>query len=175
MDSSIKPKPLIGEILPGFTFLILALYSYLIVHPCQFNWIVSNGATTIAASGLVFILAWIIGDFFDSLRETVVETIWDWFSEIYWNFFFEADSEKAEQLENYYYSYYELSINLAISIIIFLISEILSHFFNPALMKPFSWWINLIFIFIAVIFFWDAKILRDEIKDIIDKEKAKTK
>jgi hypothetical protein len=49
MDSSIKPKPLIGEILPGFTFLVLFLFCYFRAHPCQFEWILSmGGGVTIA-------------------------------------------------------------------------------------------------------------------------------
>jgi len=174
---SIKPKPLIGEILPGFTFLSLVLYCYFTAHPCQFDWIISKGgAITIAASGLVLVVSWIIGDFFDAFREILEDQVLDRLQRLYWDFFFEADREKADQVEDYYYSYYELNINFAVAIFWFLLSEFLFYLFGSTFIKLFPWYVNLIILpLVTVIFAWDAMILRGEIKKNLDKVKPKTK
>jgi hypothetical protein len=196
MDSSIKPSPMIGEILPGFTFLVLFLFCYFRAHPCQFEWILSmGGGVALATSGLVLIISWIIGDFFDACRD-ICEDRWDHLSEKFarrsklikwlfgenslrWSFFFDGDHDKVDQLEEYWFSYYKLDCNFVIGIILFLLSELLFWKFEPAFMKLFPWYINLIILpFVVGIFAWDARILRLGIKEnleTLDKEKKKTK
>ena len=132
-----------------------------------------GGGVTIATSGLVLIVSWIIGDFFDAFREIIIEFIFDRWQPLWWDFFYKGNREKADQLEDYYYSYYELNINITVAIVFFLISELL---FRSTFVKLFPWYVNILILpFIAVIFFWDALILRSEIKKHLDEEKTKTK
>ena len=170
MDSSIKPKPLIGEILPGYTFLVLFLFYYFRAHPCQFEWILSmGGGVTVATSGLVLIVSWIVGDFFDALRE-VIEEAWDQLLKHFkkptlnWDFFFEADREKTDQLEDYYYSYYELDINFTVAIGIFLLTKLALRIWDPGFLDLLSWKMCIALFGAMLVFFADAMVLRKEIK-----------
>lgn len=175
MDSSIKPKPMIGEILPGFTFLVLFLFCYFRAHPCQFEWILSmGGGVTIATSGLVLIVSWIIGDIFDAIRDTLGEGIFDLLQPLWWDFFFKGDSDKVNLLEEYYFSYYKLDCNFVIGIALFLLSEWLFCKFDLTFISPLPWYANVIILpVVAIVFFSDAMVLRHAMKKLLDEEKAK--
>jgi hypothetical protein len=174
MDTTIKPRPLIGEILPGFTVLGLFLFSYFRAHLDHLDQLIilikDHSTIIILASGLVFILSWIIGDFFDALRETLIERIFDCWQPLWWDFFFQGKREKVDQVEDYYYSYYEVSINFTVAIVIFIICEPL-FYCTSAFIKPLPWYINLILFVVAIVFFLDARTLRCEIKKNLDEIK----
>ncbi len=176
----IHPKALMSEILSGFVLLGLLLWSYFQVHPVQLNWILSpppNGSTIIVSfSAAGFLISWIIGRLLGTIRDGFVERLFDSFSQILsgeqlnWDFFFNKDREKVEQLNDWYYSYYCLNINLVIGISSFFVIELVAwqtrcEFISPLPLGP-----NVILLIVMIIFFIGAISLRNEIKRLVKEQ-----
>src|SRR6266478_5461756 len=74
---------------------------------------------------VVFILlAWILGTFFDLIRN-LFENVWDchWLTncELNWPFFFHGDEKKLANLEHYFWSFYILDADMVVAIVFFLL------------------------------------------------------
>ena len=89
-------------------------------------------AQLLASSGLVLLVSWVVGTFYDAFRN-LLEGLWDnlcnnkW--EVNWDFFFKGEPEKVHKLEEYYYAYYTLDANLAIGIALFAVMHLLNFWF----------------------------------------------
>jgi len=167
MNLAPKVGPLVAELLSGVSFLLIA---YLAVHGVSFAGIdeLSSGAIVV-----LVVLAWIIGTFFDLVRN-LLEWVWDSpsFTEhpLNWRFFFSGKQSELENLEHYFWSFYILDADMAIAI---LLSVILSPFIAYAKggkTPCYLWVIWLLLVGIACLFIIDARLLRTEIKGLVDAE-----
>jgi hypothetical protein len=158
MESSLRPQPLISEILPGLTVISLAVASSQYGSQIA-NLLKSQNAGWIAVAGAGVILgSWIVGTALDSVRNIFEELI-DWkIARIDWEFLFKAPAEDIRKLEDSFLAYYFLDGNYVVG---FLLLTLLTLTGAIALW----WWIPVVFL---VIFGLDAVSLRKEIKKLVD-------
>lgn len=160
----LKPRLFLIGFLPGFTYLVGVLFIY---KGYEYHSVISFGKSISLPFGIaIVILSFIIGQVFDSFRDCCVENIFEWFvkKDIKWDFFYQASDEKIERLDNNYFIFYILNINiliclLALSLLIILNSCGLK--IHTILTNPISIVIQL-FIAIIILFF-DAIDLRRDI------------
>jgi hypothetical protein len=110
MNLGPKIGPLVAELLSG---IIALLIIYIAIHGLTFAGIdeLSNGAIVVLG-----FLSWILGTFFDVLRN-LLEWLWDRRYPLNWAFFFRGDQGRLENLEHYFWSFYILDADVAISIL----------------------------------------------------------
>jgi hypothetical protein len=167
MNLAPKVGPLVAELLSGITALLII---YVAIHGLTFAGIdqFSNGAIVV-----LVLLAWILGTFFDLMRN-LLEWVWD--AERFtnhplnWAFFFWGQRDRLEKLEHYFWSFYILDADMAIAIL-------LSVFFSPFLRRFYAgsiacymWVLWLLLLVITFLFANDARLLRREIKLLLDAE-----
>ena len=171
MDQPLKPQPLMRHVLPGLFLIILLIGSYYFTDPDHFleqlQKIQSLAAKIIAVlSVTAFFAAWIIGNILDVIRNIIDEITHRIFKEQWWEFLFTANKEGVERLDEYYYNYYVLDANFAISILITLVvSTFLCRF------SRYEWFLLILFILIAA----DAILLRIEINNVVKEHGEKYK
>lgn len=127
MGFLLKRGFLIG-FLPGFLFLtgvIVVCNDYNIVGLCAFG----NKLSVPLGIGIV-IISFIIGQIFDSIRDYFIER-WRYKhfkklrkkrrlryrKDVNWDFFYDAPIEKIEKLDDNYYIWYDLNVDLVISFV----------------------------------------------------------
>jgi hypothetical protein len=176
MERSLKPVPAMAQVLPGFFFvaIVAGIWSY--QHLAFLQEKVSGGAAAIAIF-VLFLAAWIVGSFFDGLRN-VLEDVWDRGAgaaeKEWWKYFLLGPPEKVEQLHEYYYSYYQLDVNFVSSCVgliavlwlmgcPFLASIVFLHPVSLSSASLFS----LALVLVAVVFWLDARALRKEMKQLV--------
>jgi len=174
MNLKLKPRVFLMGFLPGFLFIcgIVLTYKQFDVHQI----LVTSEKITIIIGIAIIVLSFIIGQVFDSCRDWLVEdNIADRWKkvnrkDINWDFFFTASDKKIDKLDNNYYLFYVLNLDLSIC----LASLILSIIGNFLLMICSMVECNRMVIFKSILFvviyvlsilflFKDALILRSEI------------
>ena len=77
MDNPLRPQPLMAEVLPGFTVILVLGYAYCMAHPGTFTAALTSKNTATVIGGGVFVLftSWIIGTFLDSLRDLLEQLL----------------------------------------------------------------------------------------------------
>lgn len=124
MNFSLKPHPLVAHWVPGFTFLTLIWLSR---HDWNFDALVLTGPQAALITLILSVAAFVIGQVFDAFRDTLIETFLnkgdgkekEW--EKMWEKIINADTTKADRFEEYYFTWYVLDWNLALSLIAFLL------------------------------------------------------
>src|SRR5436309_4364486 len=94
-ESSIRPQPLIAEILPGFTTLTIISAAYLTKNRWALDRLAQspNLLATVAALGVGGLLgSWVIGTFLDSCRD-LIEWLVDNRKPLNWDFLLMAPPE----------------------------------------------------------------------------------
>lgn len=165
MNSSLKPQPLIAEVLPGLTVLGVLVASYVSTHTQQVDQLLHLQSAVAALTGISvagFFLAWMLGTFLDAVRN-LSEWIWDRFSRIDWDFLFTGTGEDVRKLDDSFLAYYFLDGNYvaALCILLILWPSRLIHF--PFL--PFG----IVCVALLLVFVGDAISLRKEVKGLIDR------
>jgi hypothetical protein len=163
MNQSLRPQPLLSEILPGALLLGLLLFDYFRLKPDQFEILSKEGGVLVLAAGAFLLLSWILGTFFDAIRN-LFEHIGDrYLGKLNWDFFFKADREKVFQLEEHYFAYYTLNANYVIAIVLFGVAKLIL-----LLSWPSSYYVILCTpVVVALIYLADARSLRKEISKLI--------
>lgn len=167
MNFALKVGPLVAEILSGFTALVLGYFD---LNGLDFKTLKALSAPEIVG---VFVLAWLLGTLFDVIRN-LLEWLWDCrrlvTKPLNWRFFFEGDEQRLANLEHYFYSFYMLDADMAISILLFVFLGrwIISVTIGPA--HVYSEFVRGFLFFIATLFALDAMLLRWEIKRYLDEE-----
>jgi len=120
MNFSLKPNPLIAVWVPGF----LTLTAILFIAYLNGSGALEKLMTTVPPSFLAFwiiIAGFAVGELLDTIRD-LSEYRWDHICngkyKINWNFFFDADERHLRNLEEWYYTYYELDANLFLGILV---------------------------------------------------------
>jgi hypothetical protein len=165
MEFAPKVGPLVAELLSGVAALLIFYYDF---HGLSFKGIdqLTSGAIVV-----LVLLAWILGTFFDLIRNQL-EWIWDCShfttNKLNWGFFFRGDEKRLAHLEHYYWSFYLLDADMAIAIFgSFTVSTL---FVRTESVSWHMWWIWGLLLFAALLFANDARLLRREIKALLDAE-----
>jgi hypothetical protein len=160
MNVPLPSHRLIGHWVPGMLVLMVAALSRSDWKYTAFLSTYAKDAPSVTLTTILFfILAFVIGEFLDSLRD-LLEHVWDRISPVNWDYLATSPSDQAEQFRNYYWTYYVLAANLVYAFVLSL------------LMTPFrfvSWppWPLPVFAVLGVcVFLWNAITLRREIAHI---------
>jgi hypothetical protein len=146
MNFSLKPHQLVAHWVPGFMLLIFVS----LVHPslrCTVEPLLPSGDVL---RGLVFaVVAFALGEFLDCIRD-LCENVWDCWSEIRWDFFFDADPAQFDRLDGSFFTYYVFNCNLALPLLYFAVVGLLSRKYGQAAVG----------LIVTCVFVADAYILR---------------
>jgi len=171
-------RVLMAFVLPGFIFILLAglippnNYWYE-VHVALEKMHEELRLPVVIIAVLAF--SFLAGNVADAIRNTILE---DWFEGFYpkpdkeWlNYFFRGEKEKVQQLDEFYYSYYQFEVNSGIWLVIFVVVRIFTVTFwpySPGLEFVVPLWVQgIISIVIAGFLFWDAWLLRRDMRSLI--------
>lgn len=180
MDFNLKPHPLVAHWVPGVVACFVILAS---ISRWEFGKLLAFVSPT--SSGLIFsifiitVLAFVVGQLLDGLRNSFLESRWDKKQPIKWDFFFEAEKDRIEVMDDNYFTWYAFDVNMCSALVIGLLSAIvcflvavfgLDHRFPVSgVQLPRT----IIFTLLGFLTIWvlgcDAKNLRLEIKTNIDK------
>ncbi|HTY11483.1 MAG TPA: SET domain-containing protein [Bacteroidota bacterium] len=161
-ESSIKPQPLISEILPGFATIIVVGAAYWVRHPEVVSSLLHSQSllAIVAALGAGgFIASWIVGTFLDTCRDLIESVIDKWYP-INWGFLLTAGPEDIERLNDWYLAYYLLNGNYVVGGLLILGFTIIGFVTIP------GWAIWLLALAIVILVF-DAGTLRIEMKSVM--------
>ncbi len=114
MNFSLKPHPLVAHWVPGMTFLVLVWGSR---HGWNFREMAAGNSNNIWYMLIFSVGAFVIGQVFDAFRDTLIERFLDKGKTLDWEKIINAEATKADRFEDYYFTYYVLDWNLALSLI----------------------------------------------------------
>jgi uncharacterized membrane protein len=162
MNVSFKPSPVLAIWVPGFSLAVFVLLSLN-------RWeALSLSQTSLPEFGvwraiIVVVLSFVVGQFLDAVRDVLLENfVFDKFcGTVKWQFFFEAPKEKLENLEEWFYTWYELDANLFVGLII----AMLLCAFGKVPANRLTW---VLMVAGALFFFVDALELRKWFRTLID-------
>jgi hypothetical protein len=117
---SIRPQPLIAEILPGFTTLAIISAAYLAKNHWALDRVGQSTnllalVTALGVGGLIG--SWVIGTFLDSCRD-LIEWLVDRWKPLNWDFLLMGSAEDVARLNEWYLAYYFLDGNYAVGILL---------------------------------------------------------
>lgn len=164
MNFSLKPNPLIALWVPGFlTMIAILLAAYIGGSLGVLNSI--TGLPLYAVGFVVIVVGFAVGELLDTLRDVLWENFLDHLCnekyKIEWDFFFDGEERHIRNLEEWYYTYYELDFNLlAGEIIVYLLSWFSVIHISPA--------VQFVMVVPAALFLISALLVRGEIKKLID-------
>jgi hypothetical protein len=163
MENPLKPSPLVCEILPGFTAIVILGIAYGQAHSVDWYRLASSPTTGAGLSAVFVILlaAWVLGSIADSVRNIIEDVLLDRWWPVNWDFLFHAPSDSIEKLNDSWLAYYFLSGNLTIT----LFAVVLAGFCIDAFYIEVGWNIGLLVT--AVVIGYDAWISRREIRRLV--------
>jgi hypothetical protein len=161
MENPLRPQPLMAEVLPGFTIILILGYAYCAAHPGTFTALLASKNTATVIGGGVFVLftSWVIGTFLDSLRD-LLEKLLDRRFPIGWRYLLMEPAESVQKLEDSWLAYYFLSGNMAIGLVL---ANALGFF--GAIHISILW--KAAIVFTACVYGWNFWTLRVEIRELI--------
>ncbi len=162
MNASLKPSPLIAEVLPGYTVLGIIAVSYFTAHQDQWHSLINSQSLLAVVTGLgaaSFVASWIIGTVLDSVRD-LLEVPLDWVWRVNWDFLFTAPESEIRKLHDSWLAYYYLTGNYVVGLILILL---LNKFGLIKLSMLWTWIVWLALLLFAV----DACATRSEIRRLM--------
>lgn len=162
MNFAPKVGPLVAELLSGFTALFLGYF----LLPYKFELHAKPGIALPAFA----ISAWILGTFIDALRNLAIESLLDNWWRIDWKFFIHGNREHVAGVEEYFFSFYRIDMDMAAAILLFLIlGPFIPYLFlnGPVVCYPIR--TGLALVVPTVLFFVDAGLLRSEVRRYMNK------
>lgn len=158
-----KAGPLVAEILSGSAVLILGYFA--ITYGGQVPPTLHENLA--AAISMFALLAWLLGTFFDAVRN-ILEGIWGRLSPVQWDFFLHGASEELANLDHYFFSFYMLDADLAIGLSLYLVFGwyFIREVLGQEVHLPGA--IYVVLAIVVLVFAADARSLRCEIKKYID-------
>jgi hypothetical protein len=167
MNFDPKIAPLVAEFLAGFTAVFLGYFAL----PHDTTRLLSENPGILA--GAAAIIAWLLGTFVDALRNCAVEPLCDRFPayKIDWNFLMRAAPDKVASLERYFLSFYTIDVDMALTLLLFItFGPIILCVITGEPVHYYSLGRNLALFVVAAVFALDAYVLRQEIKEFIEKD-----
>jgi hypothetical protein len=165
MNFALKPNTIISHLLPGAFFLTAVATMLFIANPPWLSTVRELAASLIAVLGIVaFFAALTVGLIIDAVRH-LGEPIWDRLCKTdkegrWWDFFVVGEENHLENLIEFYYSYYVFDANLFIAVILSYLMLVIYNLPKPSID------ILIIIFVISLILFFDAIILRNEIRKL---------
>ncbi len=122
MNQTLRPQPLLSEVLPGALTLGLILYVIAVKDTALVDRALQlDAAQSTIAAGAFLLGSWMVGTFLDSVRN-LLEHRWDHlYGPLYWNFFFYGARDKVAQLDEHYFAYYTAKANYVIGLLAWLL------------------------------------------------------
>jgi hypothetical protein len=162
MNFAPKVGPLVAEFLSGSTALLLGYF----LLPYNFS-LHSQAGFAIPAFALS---AWIVGTFVDALRNLAVETLLDKRWELEWALFIHGNREHIAGIEEYFFSFYRIDMDIALAILLFLIAgPFIPYAFLNGPIASYSIKTCIALLVPMTIFFLDAISLRSEVRAYLKK------
>ncbi len=162
MNASLRPSPLIAEVLPGYTVLGIAAVSFFTAHQDQWHSLINSQSLLAVVTGFgaaSFVASWIIGTALDSVRD-LLEVPLDWVWKVDWDFLFKAPESELRKLDESWIAYYYLNGNYVVSLLLILL---LNYFGLIQLSTP---WTSIVVVAL-LLFAVDACSLRKDIRRLI--------
>ena len=169
MNFAPKAGPLVAELLAGFTILLLAYFLFP-RHPIELP--TDQSALIVSAFTVV---AWLLGTFIDATRNLVMEHVLDWIPplRINWSFLVYSEQEKIARIDEYFFAFYRIDMDMAIALALFLVASrrVLSIFVQQSV-GYYPPRVGLILWLATLIFFSDGLCLRHEIKEYTNEKQT---
>jgi hypothetical protein len=177
MKFQLKPRLFLIGFLPGFLFIVGFIILYKKFDFLSIKLLAQN--ITLFTGTAIVIISFMIGQVFDSFRDWFVELIFEVIvrknkgQNINWDFFYKSSSQEINKLDDNYFIYYVVNLNISIS----LFALMIFIFFNWPNKIPSSFFISKSFIVISVviciiILVGDSWILRKHIAKATNLEKS---
>jgi hypothetical protein len=165
MDWSVKPQPVIGELLPGFTAISILVAAYLLHNSAALTESEHLASSApILAGGLAFILltSWVLGTLFDAIRDLLEWPLDKYWFQINWNFLSEGTEVQVQKVDNHWLAYYFLTGNFSIALLVCLILSVVNRSLVPLSVEG-----TIIIIIALGIFIANTAFLRLELKTLM--------
>jgi hypothetical protein len=162
MDWSVKPQPVIGELLPGFTAISILVAAYLLHNNAALTGSEHLASSApIIAGGLAFLLltSWVLGTFFDAIRDLLEWPLDKYWFEVNWEFLSKGTEAQIQNVESQWLAYYFLTGNFSIALILCLIFSVVNRSFVPL-----SGECTIVIMLALLIFIADTALLRLELR-----------
>jgi hypothetical protein len=119
MEATLKPQPLIAEVLPGLATICIFGTAYPANHLDQRSWLLENKSASeaITAGFATVLISWILGTFLDAIRD-LLEHLIDWRFPVNWEFLFKGQAAEIQKLDDSWLAYYFLCGNYRIALAI---------------------------------------------------------
>jgi hypothetical protein len=127
MDWSVKPQPLVGEILPGFTAISILLAAYLIHSGAALTdteHLASSGSALAGGLAILLLGSWVLGTAFDTLRDLLEWPLDKYWFKVNWDFLTLGEEARIKNLENHWLACYFLTGNFSIALMVCLLFSI---------------------------------------------------
>jgi hypothetical protein len=170
MDWSVKPQPVIGELLPGFTAISILVAPYLLHNSAALTESEHLASSApILAGGLAFLLltSWVLGTLFDAIRDLLEWPLDYFWFKLNWSFLSEGTEVKVQQVESHWLAYYFFTGNVSIALIVCLILSVV----NRSLV-PLSDECTIIIMLALLIFIANTASLRCELRKLMRDDNA---
>jgi hypothetical protein len=168
MENTIKPQPLIAEVLPGFAILVILACAYFCAHPEKITAAASNQNTAAVVGGSVatILVAWIVGTFLDTIRD-LIESRLDVRFPVNWGYLLSEPIESVRRLDESWLAYYFLSGNMAIGLILVVAVLAVECLFGIVGFTHGFVLTLVTIVIVALVYAWNSWTLREEIRTLI--------
>jgi len=161
MNFAPKVGPLVAEFLSGSTALFLGYF--LLPYKFQMH---AEAGFAIPAFGL---LAWILGTFIDAVRNLAIESLFDIWWEIDWKFFI-GNRDDVAGIEEYFFSFYRIDMDMAVAILLFLVAgPLVPYAFLDGPIVFYSIRTGVALTLLMAVFLLDGGLLRAEVRRYMKK------
>jgi hypothetical protein len=165
MDWSVKPQPVIGELLPGFTAISILVAAYLLHNSASLTESEHLASSApILAGSLAFLLlaSWALGTLFDAIRDLLEWPLDKYWFQINWNFLSEGTEVQVQNVDSHWLAYYFLTGNFSIALLVCLILSVVNRSLVPLSAEG-----TIIIIIALGIFIANTAFLRLELKTLM--------
>ena len=162
MDWSVKPQPLIGELLPGFTTASILIAAYLLHNSAaltESKSLAASGPVLAGGLALLLLISWVLGTLFDAIRDLLEWPLDRYCFKVNWDFLSSGDDAQVTKIENHWLTYYFLTGNFSVALIVGLVFSLVNRSLFPLSIEG-----NIILVVALVIFVANTASMRFELK-----------
>lgn len=170
MDWSVKPQPVIGELLPGFTTTSILVAAYLLHNSAaltESERLASSAPVLAGGLALLLLTSWVLGTFFDAIRDLLEWPLDIFWFPLNWSFLSEGTEAQVRQVESQWLAYYFLTGNFSIALSVCLILSVVNRSFVPLSVEC-----TIIITLALVIFIANTASLRHELRTLMRDDNA---
>lgn len=170
MDWSVKPQPVIGELLPGFTAISILVAAYLLHNSAalaEAEHLASSAPLLAGGLALLLLTSWVLGTLFDAIRDLLEWALDKFWFPLNWRFLSEGTEAQVQQVEGQWLAYYFLTGNFSVALTVCLILSFINRSFVPL-----SGECTIIIILALGIFIANTGSLRHELRTLMRDDNA---